>query len=224
MISSLLKKSLGVLSGLMLMASALVGQITGPTSVQAGTQYDYYYNDGTSYYVPRWTITNGTVISSDISGVQYHAVVQWTSSGTLNFQQKSTVVAALNVTVCSGPTAYNVGGGGTFCSNLGRQTVTLSGSQSGVNYQLYKDGTASGSAVAGTGGALSWPNQRFSGTYTIAGTQVASGCTASMNGSAVINYLSVPIVYSVTGDPDIAFRNIQKGLRGSNHNRARITP
>lgn len=64
-------------------------------------------------------------------------------------------------------------------------TLTLSGSQSGVSYQLYKDGTASGDAKAGTGSALNW-TVTASGTYTVKSVANASYAETAMTGSAVV--------------------------------------
>ena len=62
-------------------------------------------------------------------------------------------------------------------------TLTLSGSQSGVNYQLYKDGVASGDAKAGTGSALNW-TVTASGTYTVKSVGNATYAETAMTGTA----------------------------------------
>ena len=64
-------------------------------------------------------------------------------------------------------------------------TLTLAGSQSGVNYQLYKDGVASGSPVAGTGSALNF-TVTTSGTYTVKSVANATYAETAMTGSAVV--------------------------------------
>ena len=64
--------------------------------------------------------------------------------------------------------------------------LTLSGSQSGVSYQLYKDGVATGSPVAGTGSALNFLVSA-SGTYTVKSVANATYYQTDMTGSAVVN-------------------------------------
>ncbi len=87
--------------------------------------------------------------------------------------------------ITTAPTAYAVGGG-TGCSATG-VTVTLPNSETGVSYQLKRDGSAVGSPTAGsTGSALSFGLQTTPGTYTIEATGSAS-CTTTMTGSAVVN-------------------------------------
>jgi len=94
---------------------------------------------------------------------------------------------------CINPTIYNVTGGGSYCSGGSGIAVGLSGSESGVTYQLYNGATAVGSPMSGTGSALSFGNQTTSGTYTVIATRTSGGCTSNMNGSAVvITILTIP--------------------------------
>jgi hypothetical protein len=82
---------------------------------------------------------------------------------------------------------YSVGGSGSFCSGSNGLTVSLSGSQIGVNYQLKKAGTNDGSTIPGTGSALSWSN-KTAGTYTV---EARYGTTfQTMSGSAIITSTS----------------------------------
>ncbi|WP_163409256.1 beta strand repeat-containing protein, partial [Flavobacterium ajazii] len=84
------------------------------------------------------------------------------------------------------PTAYNMAGT-SVCA--GTSTIVgLANSQLGVNYQLYRNGsTAVGSAVAGTGSAISFGSQTVTGVYTAIGTAGTTSCTTPMNGSVSIN-------------------------------------
>lgn len=52
------------------------------------------------------------------------------------------------------PVAMTMTGGGSYCSGGAGVSVGLSGSETGVDYQLYRGITAVGSPVAGTGSAL----------------------------------------------------------------------
>ncbi len=97
------------------------------------------------------------------------------------------------------PTAFNVTGGGTFCSGGLGYPINLSGSQSGVNYQLKKDGTFTGASITGaSGGVISFGLQGASGIYTVQATNVATGCINNMNGSASINVNPSPAAYTVS--------------------------
>ena len=72
-------------------------------------------------------------------------------------------------------------------------TVGLSGSQSGVNYQLRVGAVNTGAPVAGTGSAISFGLQTAAGTYTVVATSTsASACTSNMNGSAIVTLNPLP--------------------------------
>ncbi|MEX0275357.1 MAG: putative metal-binding motif-containing protein, partial [Flavobacteriaceae bacterium] len=86
------------------------------------------------------------------------------------------------------PTKYNLtAGSSSVCANT-TTTITLSDSQSGVSYQLYKGTATYGNPKNGTGNALTW-NNIVAGTYKIIATGGAScGTTPSteMNNQVVI--------------------------------------
>lgn len=93
--------------------------------------------------------------------------------------------------VCPAPTAYTVTGGGSFCSGGTGVAVGLSGSQTGVSYQLKRDNTNVGTAMTGTGNALAFGNQTVAGSYTVWATP--SGCTATaMTGSVSVSVIANP--------------------------------
>ena len=110
-----------------------------------------------------------------------------TTSGTFNYTIPLTggcgaVSATGMITVNALPIAYTVTGSGTYCL---AGTVGLSGSEAGVNYQLYNGATKVGSPVSGTGDAISFGNQQ-AGTYTVVATISNGDCPAQMTGSAVV--------------------------------------
>ncbi len=93
---------------------------------------------------------------------------------------------------CTAPTAYNVTGGGSYCSGGTGIAVGLSSSESGITYQLQLGGVNNGSAIAGIGSAISFGLQTATGTYTVVATRTSGGCTASMTGAAVISINALP--------------------------------
>ncbi|MCQ2336942.1 MAG: hypothetical protein MJ010_07170, partial [Paludibacteraceae bacterium] len=90
------------------------------------------------------------------------------------------------VTVNPLPTEYTIDGGGTYCSNTDGKEITLSGSENGVDYTLYKDGVATSVVKSGSGSALSFENQKDAGEYTILAKNTTTKCEASMSGSVSI--------------------------------------
>jgi len=100
---------------------------------------------------------------------------------------------------CTNPVIFNVTGGGVYCSGTGLP-VALSGSETGIEYQLYIGINPQGSPVAGTGSAINFGNQVTAGTYTIVATRLSGGCVATMIGNANISF-STPAQPSVISGP-----------------------
>ncbi|MCW3122007.1 MAG: hypothetical protein JWQ38_1499 [Flavipsychrobacter sp.] len=102
------------------------------------------------------------------------------------------------------PVAFSVTGGGAYCAGGSGLDVALSGSVSGVKYQLYNGPTPVGGPLTGTGGVIDFGLQTAAGTYTVIATNTTTGCSNTMTGSAVIgiNPTTPPSVsISVSSDP-----------------------
>ena len=96
------------------------------------------------------------------------------------------------------PAVFAVNGGGAACIGGSGVPVGLSGSETGVNYILYKNGVAQTPVIPGTGSAITFGNQT-AGTYTVEGTN--SFGTTAMTGSAVITEMpSVEVSVTISAD------------------------
>jgi uncharacterized protein YjdB len=129
-----------------------------------------------------------------------------TGAGTYTVQATNTITGcsvlmsgSALVTVNPVPTAFTVSSGGSYCAGGSGVNITLSSSQGGVSYQLFLGGAPTGTAVAGTGGSISFGNKTAAGVYTVVATNTLTYCTNSMTGSAVIVVNPLPTNYSVTG-------------------------
>jgi hypothetical protein len=111
----------------------------------------------------------------------------------------SNTVASSALTVNATPIVYNITGGGAYCSGGSGVPVGVSNSQIGVNYQLYRDGAAIGSPLAGTDAPLSFGLQTVAGTYSVLATNTANSCNSNITGTTVISTSSSPNAYTVTG-------------------------
>jgi Secretion system C-terminal sorting domain len=127
-----------------------------------------------------------------------------------------TVIARNNTTSCSDnmygsriitinslPDINTITGGGHFCFGNPGPHVGLGGSDTGVNYQLYRGGsTTVGSPMAGIGFPLDFGIQSTPGSYTVVGTNHITGCSSTMAGTAVVSLdtLYTPVV-SITAHP-----------------------
>ncbi|HRY98273.1 MAG TPA: gliding motility-associated C-terminal domain-containing protein [Bacteroidales bacterium] len=146
---------------------------------------------------------NGSLLWPDVSGNG-----SGFSFGLMMASGKYTVVATDSTSGCSAPMlgsvtvvidslplVYNVGGGGAYCQFSTGPAITLSGSEAGLSYTLYRNGNINPLQVAtGTGGALSFGPQQTAGTYTVHALNPLTGCTRIMAGSAVVTILPLPAV------------------------------
>ena len=100
------------------------------------------------------------------------------------------------ITVNLLPTAYNVSGGGDYCTGGTGVTISLSNSQLNVNYTLVLNGTPTANVIAGTGSAINFNNITSAGTYTISALNT-NLCSALMTGNAVITVNPLPTINTV---------------------------
>ena len=181
------------------LATCGTGVAVGMASSQTATTYQLR-KDGSNLGSP--VAGTGAALAFGLQNAAgtYSVVATATTGGCT-----ATMAGSAIVTVVSSISSFSVSGGGVACgagSNSGTGGagvgISLSGSQSGVNYQLRRGTINSGTAVAGTGSALNFPNQTIAGTYTVVAT--AGTCAAaSMSSSAVVTVGALPVVYNVTG-------------------------
>ncbi|MEN8224127.1 MAG: T9SS type A sorting domain-containing protein [Bacteroidota bacterium] len=106
---------------------------------------------------------------------------------------------ALVTTVHYTPEAFWMSDGSSYCEGTNGVEVTLDGSETGVDYELYLDGDATGNIVAGTGSVLSFGYQTDNGIYTIHG--YTTTCEQIMMGNAYIFAIGIPGQAAIpTGD------------------------
>ena len=96
------------------------------------------------------------------------------------------------------PAIYTLTGGGAYCPGSTGSHIGMSGSATGVNYQLYAGSTPLGSPVAGTGSSLDFGIEAI-GTYGVTATNTTTGCTSTMAGTPVVTLSSLPDVFSMAG-------------------------
>jgi hypothetical protein len=84
------------------------------------------------------------------------------------------------------PTTFQVTGGGNICGAISNVEVGLSGSETGVTYQLIDANNANvGTAKDGTGAAINFGFQTV-GTYTVLATKTNNGCKLLMKDKSVV--------------------------------------
>lgn len=143
-----------------LSSASSVGSITGTQTTNVCSPNSLTINFGT-------TLTSGTYIKVTLSGNAY--------------------VAAIDIIqACTTPASKTVSGSATICSGSSTN-VTLTSSQSGVGYDLYKDGSkVASTSQTGNGSDLTW-SVNAAGTYTVKTNNTGGYCDGTaMSGSAVI--------------------------------------
>lgn len=107
---------------------------------------------------------------------------------------------------------FQITGGGTSCGTA--LPVGLSGSQSGVFYQLLRDNAPVGTSVQGTGSPLSLGNHTIAGTYAVIATR-AGQCPTNMANQTTITLIAAPTTFKVTGGGNAYANGVAIGLNGS---------
>jgi hypothetical protein len=153
------------------------GLAVGLSSSQTGVNYQLQANG----------VNSGSPVAGTGSAISFG---NQTAAGTYTVIATNSTTTCTNnmtgsavITITTTPVAFVVSGTSAICSGTST-SIALSGSATGVNYQLYNNAVAVGSAVAGTGSALTFNSITAAGTYTIVGT--AGTCTTNMTGNAVI--------------------------------------
>ncbi|MGI8580732.1 MAG: beta strand repeat-containing protein, partial [Chitinophagaceae bacterium] len=116
------------------------------------------------------------------------------SSGPVTVTNSTTGTGASpTFTVIAAPADQTLTGGGSYCSGGSGVPIGLAGSETGVNYQLYLNGSpVVGASVAGTGGAISFGNQTAAGTYTVVATNTTTNCTRTLTGNKTVTVNPLP--------------------------------
>ena len=103
------------------------------------------------------------------------------------------------------PEVFMLEGGGGFCANGDGVEITLSGSQTDIDYELFLEGEATGNIVSGTGSEISFGLITEVGYYSAEGYN--DNCTAIMQEQVeVFNYFP-PIEPGTPTGPDAVCNN-----------------
>jgi large repetitive protein len=176
--------------------------ITGPVAVCAGETgviYDVPLTANSEYF---WLVPAGAFVTSGATPPDNNQIeVTFAStSGKVRVRETNEFgcvgpMNELDVVVNPNPVLFNVTGGGEYCEGGAGIAVGLSGSQAGVDYELYLDGNPTGNVVPGTGAVISFGNQILPGSYTVFATSTTAPtfCAGLMVGSALVIENILPI-------------------------------
>ena len=170
---------------------------SGPDVVCGGeaAQYTTSPVSGADSYI--WVVDPqdaGTLNGTGIS-VAFTAATDWTGTCNITVAAENSCGIGpysqeLSVTIQLSPDSYFLDGGGSYCEGSGGLELTLDGSQSGVDYELFLYGSTTGVIVAGTGSPISFGFQTAGGAYSATGYN--SSCSVNMTGQPFILVLNTP--------------------------------
>jgi hypothetical protein len=169
---------------------------TGVTIGLSGSQA------GVSYQLHNGAFPVGAPVTGTGAAISFGLIASpatYTAAAYPGTSCSTAMASAVTVTVTPLPTVYTLSfAGGGYCAGGSGSTLTLSGSQTGVDYQLYMGSTPIGTPAPGTGSSLSWPAMTTAGTYFVRATDLSTGCM-SATATATLAIHPLPTVYSVTG-------------------------
>ena len=135
------------------------------------------------------------VTQTDISGTLLEIRVRMKNNGGSEYHNIDDVTIT-GVETCALPQIFNLTGDDlSICSGSSQTTaIGLDGSESGVTYQLFRDGSDVGAAISGSGlgSTLDFGDFNTAGTYTVEATRTDGGCTQTMAGNVVITNTGAP--------------------------------
>ncbi|MHC1707236.1 MAG: cohesin domain-containing protein [Bacteroidales bacterium] len=153
-----------------------------PVTIASGTLVEYLFTFNGGYSPLTWDLTPGECQFTDLTPIPLAAIFKdGHVTGT-----------------CPLPLAYNVTGGGTYCTGGTGVVVGLDNSEANATYELFLDGVTTALVVTGTGSNIDFGLQTSVGVYTVVAANICG--TTDMTGNAEISTLNGPTVYNVTGD------------------------
>lgn len=177
--------------------------VNGGTATNIGSQASITTTNCTAFDRTVPNVNQGPYTSSDV------VVIRWTGafqSGNGFGIDDITVNGAVSPT-CVMPVAQTVSNNGPLCGSAATATVSLGGSQTGVTYELRNSSNVMVSSVAGTGAAVSFPQQVGGGTYTVYAAYPSgpnAGCPNTNAGTTTIVTNPLPTA-TVTNGGEICY-------------------
>ncbi len=171
---------------------------SGPPDVCGGFDYDYTTNIVQHASEYEWNVDPadaGYITGNDTIGT-LHAADDWTGSYSIKVRAENDCGSGDWSVAFSGelhhdPAIFQLSGGGGYCEGDPGIELTLDGSETGVDYELYLDGVTTGIIVPGTGSVISFGYQLDEGFYTAEG--YTDHCLSVMIGSRWIHIEEMPL-------------------------------
>ncbi len=170
----------------------------GETDACANGTYTYTTTPVTNADTYIWEVTPadaGSISGSGIEGI-FVSDPSWTGAYTIsvradNYCGNGTWSTGLSCNLNFTPTGFLLSEGGGMCDGSAGIEITQDGSETGIDYELYRDDVYTGITIPGTGNPINFGYQTEEGTYTVMG--IATMCDLQMWGTPWLYYLETPI-------------------------------
>jgi hypothetical protein len=185
------------LGGVTVNASPQPYSLSGPSTVcQGASTVIGQSNSEANFSYELWTVDAGGS-TSQIAGQSGGGSLTWTiyPETTLTYF----VIGRNSMTGCSKEMAnrltisvnpssslWTVNSNVTCATNA---TISLSGSNNGISYQLLNGTSPYGASQLGNNSSLNWAGINTAGTFTVKATNPSNGCSRQMSGSVLLNPL-----------------------------------
>lgn len=97
------------------------------------------------------------------------------------------------------PTLQEVIGGGAYCEGGQGVGIALAGSETGISYQLQRNGAGTGIVISGTGESINFGMFTQAGTYSVLAINGATSCEIPMINSVNITVNPLPLQQQILG-------------------------
>lgn len=149
-------------------------------------------------------------LSPNGTSATFTAASSWTGPFTLKVNATNQCGTSawselFNGTVNHMPQTYTILSNGVYCEGTSGAVITTTGSETGVDYELYLNNVPTGSILSGTGSPLEWNNIVEQGFYTVTG--FTASCSQSMVGQIYISMLTPPVQLTQPSGPTKACNN-----------------
>ncbi|MEJ2594876.1 MAG: T9SS type A sorting domain-containing protein [bacterium] len=178
----------------------------GEDEICSGYVYNYEIPELDYAFEYEWTLSDEEAgsLSWDMNDATFEPSGDWAGNFTIKVRASNTCGYSewsdeFSVTLSTSPEEFDLSGGGVYCEDEEGLELTLSGSETGVEYQLYLDSDPLGDPIQGTGSGISFGLQTEEGYYTVEGT--TGTCSMQMSGQEEIYIIYAPLPAATPDGP-----------------------
>jgi PKD repeat protein len=171
---------------------------TGETATCGTYSYNFTTHNVINANSYDWQVnpsSAGTITGTDTVGT-FTASNTWSGAYTIKVRGVSACgpgpwSSDLNGTLYHDPIQFNLVGDGGYCEGGTGAEISQDGSETGINYELFKDNVTTGNVIPGTGSPISFGFYTETGLYTVTGTN-GTHCAESMVGQIYVHMQAIP--------------------------------